>query len=117
MCVPDCLVELNHRVRVALLERLVLTVVIHGSRISASIPWSKIGSEPVSLTLEGVYLVAGPLDESDFDEGAQREWSWARKQHRLDAHLPGVLQKLEGGDPMQERVSMRCARGVSTVLH
>lgn len=67
------------------------------SRITATIPWSKLGSEPVSLTLDGVYLVAGPLDEGHLDEGAMREWTWARKQQRLDAHLPGALQQLANG--------------------
>ena len=52
--------------------------------VHVSIPWSKLGSEPVTIQLDGVYLVAGPLVESDWDEEAQREWAWARKEGRLN---------------------------------
>ena len=65
--------------------------------ISATIPWSKLGSEPVSITLDGVYLVAGPMDEGNLDDAARQEWAWARKLQRLDAYLPGVLQQLAKG--------------------
>lgn len=51
--------------------------------IQVRIPWSKIGSEPVVISLDGVYLVAGPLSESQWDEEAQSEWAWARKSNRL----------------------------------
>ena len=53
------------------------------SSVSVTIPWSKLGSEPVTVTLDGVYLVAGPLAESDWDETAKKEWAWARKSGRL----------------------------------
>ena len=52
--------------------------------VQVTIPWSKLGSEPVTIVLDGVYLVAGPLAESDWDEAAQREWAWARKEGRLN---------------------------------
>ena len=52
--------------------------------VQVTIPWSKLGSEPVTIQLDGVYLVAGPLAESDWDESAQREWAWARKEGRLN---------------------------------
>lgn len=68
------------------------------ARISVQIPWNRLGSEPASITLEGVYLVAGPLDEGNLDDGARREWAWARKRQRLDAHLPGVIQQLTKGE-------------------
>ena len=31
--------------------------------VELSIPWNKLGTDPVVLTFDGVYLVAGPLDE------------------------------------------------------
>ena len=52
--------------------------------VQVTIPWSKLGSEPVTILLDGVYLVAGPLAESDWDEAAQREWAWARKEGRIN---------------------------------
>ena len=52
--------------------------------VQVTIPWSKLGSEPVTITLDGVYFVAGPLAESDWDEEAQKEWAWARKESRLN---------------------------------
>lgn len=52
--------------------------------VQVTIPWSKLGSSPVIISLEGVYLVAGPLAESNWDEAAQRAWAWARKQGHLD---------------------------------
>ena len=51
--------------------------------VTVTIPWSKLGYEPVIVSLDGVYLVAGPLAESDWDEAAQKEWAWGRKAGRL----------------------------------
>eukprot|EP00966_Prymnesium_polylepis_P284674 6577025-Prymnesium_polylepis.1 len=79
--------------------------------ISATIPWSKLGSEPVSITLDGVYLVAGPLDEGNLDDHARQQWAWARKLQRLDAYLPGVLQQLAKGErPCRTEVPLPCCR-------
>ena len=52
--------------------------------VQVTIPWSKLGSEPVTIKLDGVYFVAGPLAESDWDEEAQKEWAWARKEGRIN---------------------------------
>jgi hypothetical protein len=41
----------------------------------------------VTITLDGVYLVASPLDDETWDETARREWGWARKQARLNQLL------------------------------
>lgn len=38
----------------------------------------------VTITLDGVYLVASPLDDETWDETARREWGWARKQAKLN---------------------------------
>ena len=51
--------------------------------VNVTIPWSKLGSEPVTIKIDGVYLVAGPLAESNWDAASQREWAWARKSARL----------------------------------
>ena len=53
-------------------------------KVELTIPWAKLGSEPVVLVLDGLYLVAGPLDEGE--EGldtASGEWAWSRKRGRL----------------------------------
>ena len=43
-------------------------------------------SEPVSLTLDGVYLVAAPLEDANLENpAAGKEWAWARKKKRLAA--------------------------------
>lgn len=53
--------------------------------VELSIPWNKLGTDPVVLTFDGVYLVAGPLDEgtAEEDETAAGEWAWSRKRGRL----------------------------------
>ena len=53
--------------------------------VELSIPWNKLGTDPVVLTFDGVYLVAGPLDEgmAEEDDTAASEWAWSRKRGRL----------------------------------
>ena len=53
--------------------------------VELSIPWKQLGTDPVVLTFDGVYLVAGPLDEgtAEEDETAAAEWAWSRKRGRL----------------------------------
>ena len=74
--------------------------------VQVTIPWSKLGSEPVTITLDGVCFVAGPLSESNWDEEAQSEWAWARKQGRLNrleqaAEMSSIAAKAAaaGGSP------------------
>jgi len=40
-------------------------------KIELQIPWNRLGSAPVTITLDGVYLVASPLDDETWDETAQ----------------------------------------------
>ena len=42
--------------------------------IELSIPWSRLGSEPVMLNLDGVYLVVGPRTQQGIDEHGQHTW-------------------------------------------
>jgi len=44
----------------------------------------------VTITLDGVYLVASPLNEESWDEDARKEWGWARKQAQLDELIANV---------------------------
>lgn len=76
--------------------------------VELSIPWNKLGTDPVVLTFDGVYLVAGPLDEgtAEEDETAAGEWAWSRKRGRLQrlwqaAQLKTAALKeaLAPGDP------------------
>ncbi|EOD14033.1 hypothetical protein EMIHUDRAFT_451837 [Emiliania huxleyi CCMP1516] len=70
-------------------------------RAELQLPWNRLGSEPVTITLDGIYLVASPVDESRSDEGAKREWRWARKQARID-HLSAQRSTAEGGKRASE---------------
>ena len=77
--------------------------------VELSIPWNKLGSEPVVLTMDGVYLVAGPLDEgaAQEDEAAAGEWAWSRKRGRLQrlwqaAQLKSAGLQAEGSEAAGE---------------
>lgn len=65
--------------------------------VELSIPWNKLGTEPVMLTFDGVYLVAGPLDEgtAEEDETAAGEWAWSRKRGRLQRLWQAAQLKTE----------------------
>ena len=58
--------------------------------IELSIPWSRLGSEPVMLNLDGVYLVVGPHTQQGIDEHGQHTWSWARKRARIEREWRGA---------------------------
>ena len=63
--------------------------------IELSIPWSRLGSEPVMLNLDGVYLVVGPRTQQGIDEHGQHTWSWARKRARIEREWRGAQLRRE----------------------
>eukprot|EP00965_Chrysotila_dentata_P036204 1205874-Pleurochrysis_carterae.AAC.2 len=66
--------------------------------VEVQIPWNKLGSEPVSVTLNGVYLVCAPLDTESMDERALKAWGWARKQAELRTLAERAASRQAKGD-------------------
>jgi len=60
------------------------------------IPWRALGSQPVVVELTGVWLVAAPRDESDWEEGPAGRRAEAAKEAQLAAAEMGRVSKTPG---------------------
>ncbi|XP_063238425.1 intermembrane lipid transfer protein VPS13A-like [Bacillus rossius redtenbacheri] len=54
-------------------------------RISLSIPWAGLTSQPVVITIEDVYVLAGPVVDRQFDPETDKRLMRAAKRRKLDA--------------------------------
>lgn len=69
------------------LDKLNLPIeVFHGhlGRLELHIPWRNLKSEPVSVIVEELFLLAGPRAETTFDAELEEERAQRAKQERLD---------------------------------
>eukprot|EP00474_Spongospora_subterranea_P004384 CRZ04842.1 hypothetical protein [Spongospora subterranea] len=73
---PSCLTRLKLPVNVSLgvLKRL-----------QVKVPWASLGSSPVKITLEGLYVIARPAHGATFDRDAAIRLTSERKQQQLAA--------------------------------
>jgi hypothetical protein len=53
-------------------------------RVEITLPWTRLGSEPIRVVISQVQLVATPIDPAQWDEGSRETWRWARKQSEVE---------------------------------
>ena len=86
-------------------------------RLQMDIPWRRLGKEPALVTIVGVSVVVGPLDEQELSAAVLQEWTWKRKQYRLQALLQAAeLQEeaaslLGSGGATPKRLSAKVSKG------
>ena len=89
----------NIAVRSGALQRaLGLPLVIKSGvigRIQLTIPWSKLGSEPTRLQLDGLLMLVTPQSEADWDAEAEEERNEARKQAALAKRTAAEREKAQ----------------------
>ena len=95
-------IELNNLVmKDSALDNVNLPIkVIRGTlkTLKIKVPWTKLQSEPVKVIIDGVYLLAGPLDSSGFDAEDLRGAMNKMKQQKLKAVEDGMLAAMKGAE-------------------
>lgn len=63
------------------------------------IPWTKLGSKPVKVLLEGVCVLVGPVDRNSWGDDEVRQRRLGIKRASLErAEAAAKKKKEEGGD-------------------
>lgn len=79
----------NVQLRPDALYALGLPLSIRSSRLGQvrlTIPWKRLGREPVVISIDGVVAIASLLDQNEEEtKELQSEWAWQRKQRKVRA--------------------------------
>ncbi|CAM9605272.1 unnamed protein product, partial [Scytosiphon promiscuus] len=72
--------------------------IIHGTinRLEVDIPWAKLGSRPVKVLLQGVSILAGPVDKGSWGDDEVRERRLGVKRAALEKAEKAARKAKEG---------------------
>lgn len=75
------------------------------------IPWTKLGSKPVKVLLEGVCVLVGPVDRNSWGDDEVRERRLGIKRASLERAEAAAAKKKEGGgNGSDDDVQVRCIK-------
>ena len=97
----------NLQVNRSILQRLNLPIVIiHGSvkNLQVRIPWASLESNPVRITIDGIYLQVGPLDLSVLDAEELTNRALEVKQYKLTEADKAMEASLKANKPTENLV-------------
>ncbi|CAN0294297.1 unnamed protein product, partial [Ectocarpus fasciculatus] len=66
-------------------------------RPKVEIPWSKLGSRPVKVLLQGVSVLVGPVDRTSWGDQEVRERRFGIKRAALEKAEAATRKEKEGG--------------------